>query len=163
MRRRLFEGLQQAIKGTLREHVYFIDQIDLEAPAGRRVLRVIQYLAHVVDTGGGSRVNLQEINEASGIDGHTAGTLAAGHGTDTPFAIECLDKYPRDRGLADATRTGKQKSMMQAAGAKGIFQRTDHMTLACHIGKGLGTPLAGQREIAHEICRTRLDSGKCRL
>ena len=37
--------------------------------------------------------------------------------------------------------------MMQPAGAERVLEGTHHMALTCHVGEGLWTPLAGQREI----------------
>ena len=39
--RRLFQGLQQGVERVSGQHVHFVDQVDLEAPAARCVLHVI--------------------------------------------------------------------------------------------------------------------------
>ena len=41
VRGRLLEGLQQGVERMIREHVHFVDQVDLEAPGGRSKLHVI--------------------------------------------------------------------------------------------------------------------------
>ena len=101
-RRRLFQRLQQAVEGLLRQHVHLVDQIDLETPTGRRVLGIVEDLADVIDTGSRRRVHLQEIDKAPGIDRDGTGAFATGRGTDTLLAVESLDENPRDGGLADS-------------------------------------------------------------
>ena len=48
VRRRLLERLQERIERMRRQHVHFVDQVDLVAPAGRQVLDVLEQLARVV-------------------------------------------------------------------------------------------------------------------
>ena len=68
MRGRLFQRLQHGIERRLRQHVHFVDDVDLVAPDRRRVLRVVEHLAHVVDAGVRRRVELEQIDEAPGVD-----------------------------------------------------------------------------------------------
>ena len=57
-----------ALNADAREHVHFVDDVDLEAPARRRVQRVLEQLAHVVDLRVGRGVELDQIDEAARID-----------------------------------------------------------------------------------------------
>jgi hypothetical protein len=66
--RRLFEGLQHGVEGRVREHVHFVDDIDLEAAAGRRIDGVLEQLPHLIDLGIGRRVDLEQVDETSRID-----------------------------------------------------------------------------------------------
>ena len=77
VRRRLFERLQQRVERALRQHVHFVDQVDLEAAARRRVLRVVDQLAHVVDAGVAGGVDLEQIDEAARVDLAARTALAA--------------------------------------------------------------------------------------
>ena len=65
---RLLQRLQHRVEGVAREHVHFVDDVDLEAAGGRRVQRVLQQLAHVVDLGVGRGVELEQVDEAPGVD-----------------------------------------------------------------------------------------------
>ena len=78
VRRRLLQRLQQRIEGMRREHVHFVDEVDLVAAAGRRVLHVVEQLARIIDLGARGRVDLDQIDEAAGIDLAAAGAFAAG-------------------------------------------------------------------------------------
>ena len=51
VRGRLFQRFQHRIERRLGQHVYFVDDVDFIAPHRRRVLRVVEHFAHVVDTG----------------------------------------------------------------------------------------------------------------
>ena len=66
--RRLLERLQHRVEGVAREHVHFVDDVDLVAAGGRRVQRVLEQLAHVVDLRVGRRVELDQVDEAPGVD-----------------------------------------------------------------------------------------------
>jgi hypothetical protein len=49
VRRRLFQGFEQCVEGGAREHVHFVEDIDLVARRRRRVADRVVDLAHVVD------------------------------------------------------------------------------------------------------------------
>ena len=62
--RRLFEGLEQRVERVRREHVYFVDQVDLVASTTRRVPHVVQQFARVLDLGAACSVHLDQVDEA---------------------------------------------------------------------------------------------------
>ena len=57
MRRRLFQGLQQGVEAVFREHVDFIDEIDLVPAGGGRILHIVHQLPGLIHFGPGRRVN----------------------------------------------------------------------------------------------------------
>ena len=69
MRRRLFERLQQAVEGLRRQHVHFVDDVDLVARRDRRVAHLLDDLADVVDAGVGGGVHLDHVDMAAFHDG----------------------------------------------------------------------------------------------
>jgi hypothetical protein len=75
--RRLFQRLQHRVEGRVREHVHFVDHVDLEAAARRRIDRVLEKLPHLVDLGVGRRVDFEQIDKTPGIDLGTRRTGAA--------------------------------------------------------------------------------------
>ena len=151
VRRRLFQRLQQRVERVLRQHVHFVDQIDLEAAARRRVLRVLDQLAHVVDAGVAGRVDLEQVDEAAGVDLGAYRTLAAGFRRLAAFAVQRLGEDARDRGLADAARAGEQKRVMHAPGIERIGERAHDVFLPDQFGKLARTPFAREDLIRHAI------------
>ena len=107
----------------------------LKRPHRRQVLRVIQYLAHVVDAGIRRGVELDQVDKAPGINLRTRRAHAARRRRDAGFAIQALGEDARHRSLADAARAGKQIGMVQAVLRQRIGQRLHHMRLAFEIRK----------------------------
>ncbi len=62
MRRRLLKSLEQRIESIARQHVDFVDDVDLVARRNRRVAHRLDDLANVVDTGVRGRVHLDHID-----------------------------------------------------------------------------------------------------
>ena len=122
------------------EHVHFVNQINLETPVGRRVLNVIQQLAHIVDAGTRSRIDLDQVNAAAGIDLDARSTFAARFSADALFAIERFGEYPRYRGLADTPGPAEQVGVMQSIAVQRIDQRLNHVLLPHHLFEVGRTP-----------------------
>ena len=134
-----------------RQHVHFVDQVDLVAAAGRQVLDVLEQLARVVDLGAGGRVDLDQVHEAALVDLAAGAALAAGRRADAALAVERLREDARDRRLADAARAGEQEGVMDAARVERVDERLAHVLLADQLGEAAGTPLAGEYEVAHRV------------
>jgi hypothetical protein len=66
--RRLLERLEQRVERALGQHVHLVDEVHLGAAARRHVLRVLDQRAHVVDAGVAGRVDLEQVDEAAGVD-----------------------------------------------------------------------------------------------
>ncbi len=147
--RGFFEGLQHGVERRRREHVHLVDDIDLEATAGRRIDGVLEQLPHLIDTRIGRRVDLEEVDETSRIDFQTRRAGAAGRRADAGFAIQCLRQDPRERRLADAACAGKQIGMMQPLFRQCVSERANHMLLANQIGESSRAPLARQDLVTH--------------
>ena len=62
VRRRFFEGLQQGIEGLVREHVDFVDHIDLVLAAYGRILHGLAQLADMFDAAVRRAVDLNDIH-----------------------------------------------------------------------------------------------------
>ena len=116
VRRRLLERLQQRVEGVRRQHVHFVDQVDLVAAARRRVLRVVEQLAHVVDLGVARprRPRCRSTKRPASISRHAAHS-PQGVARDARLAVEALGEDARDGGLAHAARAGEQERVMHAA------------------------------------------------
>ena len=154
MLRRLLERLEHRVERRLRQHVHFVDQIDFVAADGRRVARVIENIAHVVDAGVRRRIELEQIDESTGVDFHACRTDAAGCRRDAVDAVEALREDARDRRLADAARSGQQIRVMQPPALERIGERRDDVFLTGKLGEGFRPPLAREDLIAHRIVTT---------
>ena len=73
MRRRFFQRLEQRVEGALREHVHFVDDVDLVARLNGRIAHAVDDLAHVVDAGVGGGVHLDHVDVAGFQDGLAMG------------------------------------------------------------------------------------------
>ncbi|MGY4449719.1 hypothetical protein ACVWZR_004379 [Bradyrhizobium sp. i1.3.1] len=60
--RRFLQRLQEGVERRRRQHVDFVDNVDLVAGAGRRVAHAVIDLADVVDAGVRGRVHLQHVH-----------------------------------------------------------------------------------------------------
>ena len=69
VRRRLFQRLQQRVEGRARQHVHFVEDIDLVARRDRRVADGVVDLAHVVDAVMRGGVHLDDVEMAAFHDG----------------------------------------------------------------------------------------------
>ena len=147
---RLLQGLEHRVERRLRQHVHFVDQVDLVAADRRRITRVVQDLAHVVDAGVRRGVELEQVDEAAGIDVDAGGARAAGRcGHAVRDAIEALGENPGDRGLAHAASAGEQVRVMQPTAFERIRQRLHDMLLARELGERFRPPFAGEDLIGH--------------
>ena len=143
MLRRLFQRFQQRIEAVAGEHVHFVDQVDLEAPARRRVLHILKQLAGVLDLCATRRIHLDQVDKPALIDLQTGRALTAGFRADAPFAVKTFGQNPGDGGLADPAGTGKQIGVVQPVVIKRIDHGLQHMGLADHLAEQAGPPLAG--------------------
>ena len=71
VRRRLFQRLEQRVEGRARQHVHFVEDVDLVARAHRRVADGVVDLAHVVDAVVRGGVHLQHV-EVPALDDRLA-------------------------------------------------------------------------------------------
>lgn len=149
MLRRLLQRLEQRVERRLGQHVHFVDQVDLDPPARRHVLGVVDQLAHVVHAGVAGRVDLQQVDEAAGVDVAAGAALPARFGRGALLAVQALGEDAGDRGLADPAGAGEQHGVVHAAAVERVAERADHVFLADQFGETAGAPLAGEDEIGH--------------
>ena len=148
---RLLERLQHRVEGMAGELVHLVDDVDLEAPARRRVLGRLQQLAHLLDARVGGGIDLQQVDEAAGVDLDAGRALAAGLCRHACFAVEALGKDARQRRLADAARAGEQVGVMQAVLLERVTQCPHDVLLPYQAAEIPRPPLAGKYLIAHRL------------
>ena len=142
VRRRLFQRLEQGVKGAVGEHMHFVDDVDLvTALAGAKAYLVAQ-LADVVDTVVGGSVDLDQVDHAAFGDGDAGGALVAGTFGLWRAAVQRLGQDARRTGLARAARPGKEIGMGHTTFAQRIAQRLRYVFLANDLVKRSAPPLA---------------------
>ncbi len=149
VRRRLLERLQERVERALREHVHLVDEIHLVAAARRRVLRVVDQLAHVVDAGVAGGVDLEQVDEAARVDLAARAALAARGRCRPLLAVQRLGEDARDRRLADAARPGEEERMVQPARIERVRERAHDVLLSDQLGEAARTPFARKGLIRH--------------
>ena len=75
VRRRLFQRLQQGVEGLVRQHVDFVEDIDLVARLDRRVADALDDVADAVDARVGGGVHLDHVHMLAGHDGGVVAAL----------------------------------------------------------------------------------------
>ena len=146
MLRRLFHRLEQSVKRLLREHVDFVDDIDLEPRPGRAELGVGDQVADVIHAGVAGRVDLDDIDVLTSRDALAGIALAARFGRRHLglLAIQRLGHDPRHRGLADPARPAEQIRMRDASRFDCLLQRLRNMVLADDFVESVGAVSAGK-------------------
>ena len=142
--RGFFERLEKRVERRGRQHVHFIDDVDLETRGGWRVAHAVHDLADVVDAGTASGVHLQHIDVTVFADGDAMGAAAARlrsggfDGTVLSHAIQRTSENSGGGRLADAAHAGEQPGMSQAVRREGIGQRAHQHVLADEVAESLG-------------------------
>lgn len=147
--RRLFQRLEQGVERVGRQHVHFVDQVDLEAPTAWGVLHIIEQFAGILDLGPAGGVDLDQVDETAFVDFPAHRTGAAWRRGDAGFTVQALGNDPGDRGLAHAPGTGEQVGMVQALVVQGVDQSLEHMGLADHFAERARTPFTCKDLITH--------------
>ena len=115
--RRLFQRLEERVERRGREHVHFVDDIDLVARTCRRVTHAVVDLTNVVDTGMRRGVHFQHVHVPAFHDRlamhaqhrHVDGRRL--HRTVRQFVIERAGKNPGGGGFADAAHPGQNPGL----------------------------------------------------
>ena len=152
VRGRLLERLQQRVEGVLRQHVDFVDDVDLVARRDRGIAHRLDDLAHVVDPGVARGVHLDDVDMAplGDRDARLAHPARVDRRPALPVgadAVERLGDQPRGRGLADPAHPGQQEGMRDPPAGDGIAQRGDHRVLPDQLAERLRPILAREHAI----------------
>ena len=147
MRRGFLQRLEQGVERIAREHVNFVDDVDLVSRRDRRITHRLDNLAHVVHArmAGGVHLDHVDMTALGNCTTRFAYTAGADRRATLPVgtdAIERLGDEARGRGFADSANTGHQEGMRQAVARDRIGQRADHCFLTDELGEGLRPILA---------------------
>ena len=135
---RLFERFEKGVEGLFREHVDFVDDVDLVFAVARGVADRFVDLPDVVDAPVGGAVDLDDVERLARDDFEARGALVArlevgGQG----LAVERFGKEAGESRFADAARAAKEIGVGHLVEADGVFQRCDSRLLANDIAKSL--------------------------
>ena len=117
---RLFERLQQRVRGFVGEHVRFVEDHDFVAAAGGRVAHHLAQFADLVDAAVGCRVDFDHVEGISEADFAAGIALVARFRGGPLRAVERLGQNARRGRFAHAARAGKNVGMRHAPGLDGV-------------------------------------------
>ena len=115
MRRRLFQRFEQRVEGLAREHVNFIDDVDLVAAPRRPHGNVLPQLADLVDAAIAGGIDLDHIHILSGRHRVAGVAGVARLGCRSLHAFQRLGEDPGGARFAHATGAGEEIRMPDPA------------------------------------------------
>ena len=167
MRRRFLKCLEQGVESIARQHVDFVNDVDLVARRDGGIAHLLDDLAHIVDPGIRGRVHLDHVDMAP--LGDRGARLAHAAGVDRrpalpvrPDAVQRLGDQPRGRGFADPAYPGHQEGVRQPVTRDGIGEGAHHRLLPDQLGEGLRPILARQHAVGLIAGSDRSRSGRWR-
>ena len=106
--RRLFQSFEQCVERAGREHMHLVNDIDLFAADGRRILDALAQLADILDAVVRCRVDLDHVHEGALADGTAVRACTAG----SPLrvlvqTVDALGENARGRCLARTARAAE--------------------------------------------------------
>lgn len=152
MRRRLFKGFKQGVRGAGTQHVNFVNDVDLVPRFVRSVINSFPEVADIIHAGVAGGVNFNDIQSSAFGDCLTH--LAGIAGFTLAFSGETVDRLGENAsgaGLAGTAWTAEKIGMRNMAAAQGVLQRLGRLFLADHVGQGLRTPPAIKNLGSHFI------------
>ena len=151
VRGRLFQRLQQRVKGGIGNLVGFVEDPDLVAVARRTVTGGIAQFADFVDAAIGGGVDLDHVNRVAlaDFDAGVAHAARLGDGMIVRTAVQRHGQNARDGGFADAAVSAEDVAMCNALLLDGIFQGAGDVLLPDDVGEFLRSIFAGQNLVTH--------------
>ena len=143
-----FQRFQQRVERIGRQHMNFIDDIDLIARAGGAILHAFDDFTNIINAGSAGRIHFQHIHMAAFHNRQTmlacsarlGGGLAAAIGAN---AIHTLGNNPRSGCFAGAANPCHHEGLRDPICLKSVAQRAHHRLLTNKIGKGFWPIFAG--------------------
>ncbi len=151
--RRLFQRLQEGVERRRREHVDFVDDVDLVARAGRRIAHAVVDLAHVVDAGMGRGVHFQHVHVPAFHDRlamharHRHVDGRALHRSVRQLVIQRPGENPRRGGFSDPAHAGEDPGLRNPPGLERVRNGPDHGVLADQVLEAGGAVFPRQHAI----------------
>ena len=137
MARWFFQGLEKRIESLGRQHVHFIDNVDLVASPTGTDVDVVAQIANIVDATVTGSVHLQHVDVAAIGDSQADVACVAGFFSRPLNTIQGLGEDSSGRSLADAAGTRKQVGVPDTILPNGIRQSLGNLVLANQLGEEL--------------------------
>ena len=135
--RRLFQRLEEGVKGRGGEHVHLVDDVDLVAAYLGRDAHLLHQLPDVVHRVVGGGVQLVDVVRALFVEGDARLAFVARFAVRRGMqAVDGLGEDAGARGLAHATRTAEEVGVGQLARGDGVLQRGGQGVLSHHRFEG---------------------------
>ncbi len=148
VRWRFLQRLQQRSLGRARQHVHLVEDVHL-VPAGGAERRLLDEVAHCIDTVVARRVELVHVVARAGLHRQAGRAFAARLTVVRVLAVQHLGEDARRRGLARATRTGEEVCLALAVVGDGRLQRPHDMRLALQLAEPARAVAAIERLCGH--------------
>ena len=155
VRRRLLERLQQRVEGLGREHVDFVDDVDLLAQHGGLVPHRLRELADRIDAAIRGAIHLEVVDGAALVD-----RVAGRAGVARPLrrvrreAVQRLPDDPCERGLAAAAGAAEQERVMDAPRRERVAERARDVLLPDNLAECRRAVLTCEDEVRHRALGT---------
>ena len=156
MRRWLFQGLQQRIEAVAGKHMYLVNDVHLETPAGGCVMHRFQQLAHVLHPGAGSSIDFHHVDEAAFVNFDATGTLATWPGRDPGLTVQAFCQDSGNGCFADPACAGEKESMVNTVLIQPVNQGLRNVLLSNQLIKGFWAPFPRQDLVAHKVLNESL-------
>ena len=140
---RLFERLEQRIERRRREHVDFVDDVDLELRRGGRVLAGLAQLAHLFHAVVAGAVDLEHVERPAFRDLLAPGIVVGEVNARSGRGVQTLGEDAGEGGLARAARAGEQIGVGDAARLDRVGQRACDVVLTHDVLETLRAIFAG--------------------
>ena len=136
MRRRLLQRLEQRVEGRVRQHVHFVDQVDLVLAGAGREGHLVAQAADLVDAAVAGRVQLDQVHRAAGRGRRRrTRTRCRARRRARLVQFSALASRRPVRGLAGAARPREQVGVRHAAGRQRVRQRRRDVLLAGQLAR----------------------------
>ena len=126
----LFEGFEQRVERRSRQHVHFVDDVNLVAANCRAELHALDDFASIIDTGMRGGVHFDDVDGTAICNRQTHATAAAWPISWLGHAVDCLGEQTSDGRFADTTWPRKYIGMTNPPVNDCITQCADDMFLA---------------------------------
>src|SRR5260370_27675132 len=117
---RLFQRLQQRVERLLRQHVDFVDDVNLEAGAGGAILDILSNVSDFLDAPIAGAVDLQDIHVFAGSNVAAHFALIARSGSGTLDAIQRLGENSSRGGFADSPSAREEVGVGHAVALQSV-------------------------------------------
>ena len=142
--RRLLQRLQQRVERAGGEHVDLVDDVDAVLAADGCEVRFVADLTDVVDAVVRRRVDLDDVEDGTGVDALAGLAAVAGIPVHRVLAVDRLREDLGAGRLAGAARTGKQVSMGMPTRPHLVHEGPGDVFLPDDVREDLGSPLPVQ-------------------